>query len=65
MKKITRIVCDCCGKVNPKLLKSGSRFTECCKYESSNGTLMSEGKTWVETFRFPIKISWLGFWRKF
>jgi len=65
MKRITRIVCDCCGKVNPKLLKPKSRFTECCKYDAGNGVQMSEGKTWREYLQFPIKIKWVGFWSKF
>lgn len=65
MKRISRLVCDCCGQPNPKLLKEGSRFTDCCKYKTENGIEMSEGKTWREYFRFPIKIQWIGFWSKF
>jgi len=60
-KLTTRIVCDNCGKVNPKILKRKdgyTRSTECCKY----GENQSYGKTWTQKMRFPIK--WIGLWSR-
>ena len=66
MKKITRYICDNCGKVNPKLLhpdRPGSSFTKCC--QRTDIPTMSSGKRWKQTFRFPIQIRWVGFWSNY
>ena len=66
MKKITRYICDNCGKVNPELLhpeRELSSATKCC--QRADFPNMSLGKRWKQTFRFPIKIKWVGFWSNF
>jgi len=60
-KLTSRTVCDSCGKVNPKILKTKSgysRYTQCCAYSENQ----SAGKTWTQRLKFPFKIYWSGFW---
>ena len=54
----TKAVCDNCGKVNPKLIRITARYTK-CQYNETN----SYGKPYIQTFGFPIKIKWIGFWQ--
>jgi hypothetical protein len=52
-KLTSRTVCDSCGKVNPKILKTKSgysRYTQCCAYSENQ----SAGKTWTQRLKFPI-----------
>jgi hypothetical protein len=60
-KLTSRTVCDSCGKVNPKILKTKSgysRYTQCCAYSENQ----SAGKTWMQRLKFPIVFYWSGFW---
>lgn len=61
-KLTSRTICDDCGKVNPKILKTKSgysRYTQCCAYSDNN----SYGKTLVQRLKFPISFTWIGFWK--
>ena len=55
--------CDNCGKVNPKTWKGNERLC------GEKGCLVGEHNPWScgkvgwWKFQFPIRISWIGFWR--
>lgn len=72
-------ICDHCGKLNPQTLTDRKgrprRITNCCAIDDRHlypyagylpdGTKRyAVGKAITVRLRFPIQISWVGFWRR-